>query len=184
GNFEYVGSFLGQPSTKGWALADEDANATEEKGDSGAGGEATPAGSPWPDMLKEAAKQVIGVLLTGAGLLGFVAFAGAVIVWTRFEAIEVPPDQAVKAVPRDELVASGASLLLIFGFFGVLAVLATYLVDRGGRATPGVSRVLLALVALEGVIGLVLTGDLSMRSVVVGIGFAVLVGVALVSTFS
>jgi MFS family permease len=74
-----------------------------------------------------------------------------VIVWTRFYAAEVPPDQAVNAVPRDELVSIGSSMLLIFGFFGVLALLAMYLIDRGGRATPGVIRGLLALLLIEGV---------------------------------
>lgn len=163
-------------------MADEEKAEEKKPGDDEDGGAAKAAESPWPGLLKDAAKQVLGVLLTGAGLLGFVAFAGAVIVWTRFEAIEVPPDQVVKAVPRDELVASGASLLLIFGFFGVLAVLATYLVDRGGRATPGVSRVLLGLVALEGITGIVLAGELSMRSVGIGLGFLFLVGLVLIAT--
>jgi outer membrane protein OmpA-like peptidoglycan-associated protein len=171
------------PGWEAGALAEE--KKAEEKKPDGSGGDAAAkaAESPWSDLLKNAVKQALGVLLTGAGLLGFVAFAGAVIVWSRFEAIEVPSDQAVKAVPREELVASGASLLLIFGFFGVLAVLATYLVDRGGRATPGMSRVLLALVALEGIATIILAGELSMLSVGMGLGFLLLVGLALLVTF-
>jgi flagellar motor protein MotB len=140
--------------------------------------------SPWPGLLTEAAKSLTPVLLTGASLIGFVAFAGAVIVWTRFEAIHVPADQAVKAVPRSELVATGSSLLLLFGFFGVLAVLATYLVDRDGRATPGMSRALLLLVAAEGIIVLVLAeGAPDMARVAIGLGFLASVGLALLATF-
>lgn len=160
------------------------ADKKEAEKDGGGSRPEKPPESPWLTVVKEAGKQLVGVLLTGAGLIGFVAFAGAVIVWTRFEAIEVPPDQVVKAVPRDELVASGASLLLIFGFFGALAVLATYLVDRGGRATPGMSRVLLALVAAEGIAAIVLTGELSWKTVAIGIVFPVLVAFAVLSTFS
>ena len=140
--------------------------------------------SSWSGLLESAAKALIPVFLTGASLIGFVAFAGAVIVWTRFEAIGVPPEQVVKAVPRSELVATGSSLLLLFGFFGVLAVVATYLVDRGGRATPGMSRALLLLVALEGLIAIVLTDGMSMLvKVSVGLGFFVLVSLAAILTF-
>ena len=100
-------------------------------------------------LLKKIGETLVPILVTAGSLIGFVAFAGAVIVWTRFYALEVPPDQAVKAVPRSELVATGSSLLLLFGFFGALAVLATYLVDRGGRATPRMLRALVGLAAVE-----------------------------------
>jgi len=140
--------------------------------------------SAWTGLLKEGVKALIPIVLTGASLIGFVAFAGAVIVWTRFLAIGVPPDQAVKAVPRDELVATGSSLLLLFGFFGILAVLATFLVDRGGRATPGMSCALLILVAVEGSIAVVLVDDVSLLTKIGFIlGFLVFIGVAIVATF-
>ena len=84
------------------------------------------ARSAWADLLTGAGKQLIPVLLTGASLIGFVAFAGGVIVWTRFSAAKVPPDQAVNAVPRDELVAIGSALLLLFGFFGIMALIGVF----------------------------------------------------------
>jgi outer membrane protein OmpA-like peptidoglycan-associated protein len=127
-------------------------------GESGKQDPAKPAGEPaervgapteGAKLLRKAGEALMPIFVTAGSLLGFVAFAGAVIVWTRFFAIHVPPDQAVKAVPRSELVATGSSLLLLFGFFGVIAVVVTYLVDRGGRATPGMSRALLTLVAVE-----------------------------------
>jgi hypothetical protein len=140
--------------------------------------------SSWVGLLEGAAKALMPVLLTGASLIGFVAFSGAVIVWTRFNAIGVPPDQAVRAVPRNELVATGSSLLLLFGFFGVLAVVATYLVDRGGRATPGMSRALLLIVAVEGIIVMVLADGVSMvTKLSITLGFLTFVGLAIVATF-
>lgn len=156
----------------------------EDGGNGNDGKTPPPKESARLEFFKAAVKQVVGVVFTGAGLLGFVAFSGAVIIWTRFAAIEVPADQAVKAVPRDELVATGSSLLLIFGLFGLLAVLATYLVDRGGRATPGMSRLLLALVAVEGVTTIAVSEVLSLRTVLISIGFVGLVAVAVLSTFS
>ncbi len=130
--------------------------------------------SQWTELLRSAARQLIPVVLTVGSLIGFVAFAGAVIVWTRFFAVDVPPDQAVKAVPRDELVATGSSLLLLFGFFGVLAVLVTYLVDRGGRATPGMSRGLLTLATLEGLIAIVVVSGRPLEETVVAAALLVL----------
>lgn len=127
-------------------------------------------------MLKEAAKQLIGVLLTAGSLIGFVAFSGAVIVWTRFEAIEVPPEQAVKAVPRSELIATGSSLLLLFGLFGVLAVVGAYLVDRAGRATPGMVRALLALVAVEGAVAVSLATGVHLWQRALAVALLVLLG--------
>jgi hypothetical protein len=139
-----------------------------------------PRESPWPGLLKGAVERLVPLLLTGASLIGFVAFAGAVIVWTRFDAIEVPPDQAVKAVPQSELVATGSSLLLIFGFFGVLAIVAAYLIDRRGRATPGMSRALLVLLAVEGGTAIRIFDDTDIAATVVFVLIALL---ALAATF-
>jgi hypothetical protein len=119
-------------------------------------GEEQRGGSQWTKLLQATGARLVPLVVSASALLGFVAFAGAVIVWTRFFAVKVPPDQVVTAVPRSELVATGSSLLLLFGFFGVLAVLATYLLDRGGRATPGMARGLLALLVAEGVTAIVI----------------------------
>jgi TRAP-type C4-dicarboxylate transport system permease small subunit len=135
-------------------------------------------------LLESAAQRLLPLIITAGSLIGFVAFAGAVIVWTRFQAINVPPDQAVKAMPREELVATGSSLLLIFGFFGVLAVLATYLVDRSGRATPGMVRWLLVPLGAEGIAAVILTENLSPgRTVVIAILFLFPVLITFLLTF-
>lgn len=105
----------------------------------------------WLDLLQRIGKTIAPALLTAGGFVGFLAFAGSVIVWTRFQAAEVPPDQVVAAYPRGELVAVASALLLVFGFVGVLAVLILFLVNPKGEASIGVSRALLGLLAVEGV---------------------------------
>lgn len=142
-------------------------------------------GSPWVDLLTSAREQLVPVLVTAGSLVGFVAFAGAVIVWTRFAAAKVPPDQAVAALPQNELVAIGSSFLLLFGFFGVLAVLAVFLIDRGGRATPGMSRALLLLLMAEGVVAIVLVDGPSVERSIVAIELFLLpMAVVFWSTFA
>ncbi len=110
-------------------------------------------------LLKSAVTAALPVVVSAVVSVGFVAFAGSVIVWTRYFAAHVPPDQAVSAFPRHELVAIGASLLVLCGFFGALAVLAIFLIDRHGRATPGMSRGLIVLVMFEGIAVIAFAGD-------------------------
>ena len=124
------------------------------------------------------------VLITAGSLVGFVAFAGGVIVWTRFSAANVPADQAVNVIPRDELVSTGASPLLLFGFFAAMALIAVFLIDRGGRATPGMSRGLLLILMAEGV-AVILAVEQGLpleRRIAAAEVFVLLVGVALWAT--
>lgn len=127
-----------------------------KQGEEGNGNNASLVG-----LLGAVGRQLIPVLLTAGSLIGFVAFAGGVIVWTRFSAAKVPADQAVNAVPRDELVAIGSALLLLFGFFGVLALATAFLIDRGGRATPGMARGLLCIFLLEGAVTILIADGIS-----------------------
>lgn len=115
----------------------------------------------WTDLLKGWAGTVAATLVSAVISVGFVAFAGKAVLWTRFSALQVPPDQVVKAVPQGEAVAIGASILFIFGFFGALAAIALYLVDRGARATLGMARALLGLVMFGGIAAVVLTSQVS-----------------------
>jgi outer membrane protein OmpA-like peptidoglycan-associated protein len=134
--------------------------------DKGAGKKAG-GGSTAPELLKSAMGTAVPLIVSAVVSVGFVAFAGKAVLWTRFTALQVPAEQVVKAVPQGEAVATGASILLIFGFFGALATVALYLVDRGGRATLGMSRALLAVVVLEGGAAIFLTHQLSRRSILV-----------------
>jgi hypothetical protein len=109
-------------------------------------------------LLEKIGRTVGPVLLAAGGLIGFVAFAGSIIVWTRFSIAQVPPDQVVAAFPRGELVAIASSRLLLFGFVGIVAVAGFFLIsknpkegqeDRDFMATTGIFRGLLALFAVE-----------------------------------
>jgi hypothetical protein len=110
----------------------------------------------WLSWLRELGKTVIPALLTAGGLLGFVAFAGSVIVWTRFSAAQVPPDQVVAAYPRGELVAIASALLLLFGFVGLLAVVAFFLINPQSGSGNGYMRGLLVLLGVEGMVAIFL----------------------------
>lgn len=112
-------------------------------------------------FLQMAGEKLAPIFISATGLLGFVAFSGAVIMWTRLEAMEVPPEQALDIAPQGELVAIGASYLLVLGFFGALAAMAVFLTDRGARPTPGMARTLLVLVGLEGIATIAIIPDLS-----------------------
>ncbi len=123
--------------------------------DKSKGGDAPKAPeSPWTGLWKSVAEKLGPALVSLIVSVGFVAFAGKAVLWVRFDALQVPPDQVVKVVPQDEAVAVGASMLLLFGLLGVLATLGVYLVDRGGRATPGMSRGLLAILAVEALVAI------------------------------
>jgi hypothetical protein len=125
------------------------------------------AASTAAGLAKKVGEALIPVLITGGSLVGFVAFAGAVVLWTRFEAVEVPPEKAIDLAPQGELVSIGSVLLLVLGFFGALALLGVFLVDRRARPTPGMARALVALLALEGVLAIVHVEGASLRTTVV-----------------
>ncbi|HEX2086370.1 MAG TPA: hypothetical protein VHF89_11855 [Solirubrobacteraceae bacterium] len=80
------------------------------------------------------------------GFVGFIALIGGAIQWTRFWAAELPADQAVRVIPRAELVTIGAVSAIAFTLLGLAAVLLVYLLDRrAGQRTLG----LLAVVVIE-----------------------------------
>ncbi len=134
--------------------------------DKGAGKKAG-GGSTAPELLKSAMGTAVPLIVSAVVSVGFVAFAGKAILWARFTAIQVPGEQVVKAVPQGEAVATGASLLLIFGVLGVLAVLIVYMIDSSGRATADMSRGVLAVVAAEGLVAVWLTAGKSLPDRVV-----------------
>lgn len=164
------------------AAVPAEGKAEEEKGKEG-GKEAAPE-SPWLKLLESAGEKLATLIISAGSLLGFVAFAGSVVLWSRFFAIHVPPDQVVAAVPRGESIAVGSVMLLLFGFFGALAALAVYLIDRGGRATPGMSRALLLILTVEAAVAIWITGDSSILAKVIASEIvAITFAAALWSTF-
>jgi outer membrane protein OmpA-like peptidoglycan-associated protein len=135
----------------------EDEEKTAGKPGGGETEEAKPQESAWTALLKTLGEKALTALLTLGGLAAFAAFAGSLVLWTRFDALELPPDQIVDLIPREEAVTTGTTILLLFGFCGAVAALAVYLIDRGGRATPGMSRGVLLIVAVEATAAIWLT---------------------------
>lgn len=131
---------------------------TGDGGGSGAGGPE----SPWTALLKGLGQKLLTALFAAGGLAAFVAFAGSIVLWTRFSALQLPADQIVDVIPKGEAATAGAEILLLFGFCGAVAALAVYLIDRGGRATPGMSRGVLLIVAVAAVAAIWLADDTSL----------------------
>ncbi len=99
--------------------------------------------------LSELAWRALPAIGSAIGFVGFVAIVGGAIEWIRFDAAQLPATQAVLAVPKQELVVVGALALSVFVFGAVLAVLAVYLIDSEGNATPQTARGLIALGVIE-----------------------------------
>ena len=105
--------------------------------------------------LRELALQALPAIGSAIGFAGFVAIIGAAIEWVRFNTAHLPATQALLAVPRQELVIIGALALGVYIIGAVLAVLAVYLIDSHGNATPSTARGLVALGVIEMLITLV-----------------------------
>lgn len=102
-------------------------------------------------QLVELAAKLLGSLVTAAGFLGFVAFTGAAILWVRFDAVHLPPDQAVSVVAQRELLAVGAVALVGFVVIGLAAVAVGYMLDRRGVPSSP-TRLGLLVLGVAGVI--------------------------------
>jgi uncharacterized membrane protein YhiD involved in acid resistance len=91
----------------------------ESRRDSGQG-----LGGAWESLA-----PVLGALVTGVGLLAFVALFGGAILWDRANQIGLPGTEAVALMPRSELLATGAHFLLGALLVSVIAVAALWLID-------------------------------------------------------
>jgi outer membrane protein OmpA-like peptidoglycan-associated protein len=142
-------------------VAEQQQDPEPTKRDGTEGEETKPRESAWTALLKSLGQKALTALFTVGGLATFAAFAGTIVLWTRFDALQLPANQIVDVIPRAEAVTIGTTILLLFGFCGAAAALAVYLIDRGGRATPGMSRGVLLIVAAEAVVTIWLAGGTS-----------------------
>jgi len=110
-------------------------------------------------LFEDIRNVALPLLVSGGGLLGFVAFAGGVKTWAQFSAANLPAGQAVAAMPKSELVTSGAVSLTFFAALGLLATLTTYLINNKGTPNKGMLYGMLLLVVLEAAAVLVLARD-------------------------
>jgi hypothetical protein len=121
--------------------------------------------------------NVLGAVATGVGVTGAVAVVGAAIFWARFDAIGVPPVQAVTAIPRTELLVQGAQEMIIFVLIGLGAALLIALADPKGDITYGTIFVIGLLILGAGAFAIFMT-TLSVGWVLGLIGLALLLALA------
>src|SRR3954469_61774 len=111
--------------------------------------QASPEPQGWQQWALGRTQAVLATILTTVGSLGFVAFVGGALVWTHAKALDLPADQVVAVAPRRELVARGASALVLFVLAGIAAAGIVYLFDRYGRPSRITRINLLVLLAIE-----------------------------------
>lgn len=78
--------------------------------------------------------RVLGAIGTGIGILGFVTFFGAAILWVRADKAELPATEAVAAIPRNVLISTGAQFLFPAFLYAVALVTGVFLVHFVFRA--------------------------------------------------
>ena len=130
------------------AVADAKAKAAEET--------AKPAG--FLDQARTNAQTLVASLFTAGGFVGMVAFTGTAILWARFYAADLPPDQAVRNLDRSEVIAIGATALIIFAALGAIATLIAYLIEPGGRPSKEMALGLLGVAVAEALVIAALAG--------------------------
>jgi hypothetical protein len=125
-----------------WLKEDEERAAREAEEKKGVAPKPEPSGKEVKgeeggSRLTGIVVNVLGAVATGVGVTGAVAVVGAAIFWARFDAIGVPPVQAVTAMPRTELLVQGAQEMIIFVLIGLGAALLIALADPKGDITYG-----------------------------------------------
>jgi hypothetical protein len=75
---------------------------------------------------------VAGAVASGLGVLGFVTLAGGVVLWSRFKAMGVAPDDAVAFVPKSDLISTGADFL-VPAFLSATAIVAILMISQAVR---------------------------------------------------
>src|SRR5688572_23292437 len=100
-------------------------------------------------LVSDIWKAIVPLLVSTTGLVGFVAFVGGAVTWSRFYAAQLPADEAVDALPDSALIVSGAFALTLFALLGALAVISAYAIDERGEPTKRMMMALVCLATLE-----------------------------------
>lgn len=109
--------------------------------------------------LVDLAVTAIPPLVSAIGIVTFVALIGGAIQWVRFYAAGLPADQAVRAMPKAELVVIGAVSLVGFLIAGALVALLVFLVERQSINEDVPLQALLVLTVAELALTLVLVEE-------------------------
>jgi hypothetical protein len=93
----------------------------------------TPKATPtFGETLRGLLPQLVPALIGTVGAVSLVAVVGGAVTWNRFNAAELPADQAVAAPPQSELLAVGLSALVVFLLLGAGAVVVISQVEKRG----------------------------------------------------
>jgi hypothetical protein len=84
------------------------------------------------ETLRGLLPQLVPALIGTVGAVSLVAVVGGAVTWNRFNAAELPADQAVAALPQSELLAVGVSALIVFLLLGAGAVVVISQVEQRG----------------------------------------------------
>jgi hypothetical protein len=148
------------------AAGTEDSKAAAANGGGGNGADAVPkpaashpsifgierapsAASTLRDGLVQALPAALKAVAVAVFSFGFVAAIGAFMLWVRFGSLGLPADQAIVVVPKQDLLAVGAILLLQYVGIGVAAVLLVRSRDPFGNASRATRRALADLLFAE-----------------------------------
>jgi hypothetical protein len=88
---------------------------------------------PEPKPIPELVVQALAAVGTGVGVLGFVIFCGAAVIFIRLDAVGLPATEAVARVPREVLLATGAPLLAPAALLAVVTVAVLYAYNVGSQ---------------------------------------------------
>jgi hypothetical protein len=122
--------------------------AKEPKGEDPNGSPPATTDATFGVAVAGAVQGLVVTLLAAVASLGFVAFVGGAVLWARFYALGLPPDQVVIAVPREYLITVGATVLTGAAVLGVLAIGITYLIDWNGCPSLPTRTTLLVLTGI------------------------------------
>ena len=128
--------------------------------------------------LVDLAIAAVPPLISAVGVVTFVALIGGAIQWVRFWAAGLPADQAVRAIPKAELVVIGAVSLVGFLVAGVLIALVVFLFERQALEAKVTTRVLLFLTGAEMLLTLAFVDDPAWWEIVLFAAWIVALAVA------
>lgn len=80
------------------------------------------------------AGTVVAAIGGGLGVLGFVAFFGAAILWVRLDEAGLPANEALAVMPRSVLISTGASFVAPALMLAAALTFLAYLIEGGAQA--------------------------------------------------
>jgi len=92
-------------------------------------------------------RAVVAAVATAIGVVGLATLVGGAVTWVRLSQIGLPTQTAVSVMPKNDLVALGATGLVIYVGLAILLVAALLAIDPTGRVT-GLTVVLLVVLAM------------------------------------